>query len=115
MAPRRKVAECGTDSGYYRHTRTLGEKACEACFTAHQEANRKRDRSKRARKKRCKCGRRIQSVNYSVCRSCRADAKRAGMVAADITWVKTSTGVWRAVSVFDPEPDAAPPRKAVGA
>ena len=36
--PRRKVAECGTDNGYKRHWRTLGEPACEACKQAHREA-----------------------------------------------------------------------------
>lgn len=39
--PRRKkraVAECGTDSGYYRHNRTIGEPACDPCKAAHTKA-----------------------------------------------------------------------------
>jgi hypothetical protein len=35
-APRRQAAECGTDGGYYRHRRTLGEEACDACKLAHR-------------------------------------------------------------------------------
>lgn len=31
-------ARCGTDGGYYRHTRTLGEPACVACRGAHARA-----------------------------------------------------------------------------
>jgi hypothetical protein len=32
-------ATCGTDAGYYRHRRTLGEAACEACREAHSIAS----------------------------------------------------------------------------
>ena len=39
---RRRVAECGTDGGYYRHRRTLGEDACEACKLAHRVAESER-------------------------------------------------------------------------
>lgn len=47
--PRKPVnaAMCGTDGGYYRHVRTLGEPACVACLAAH--AAYEHDRSKRAR------------------------------------------------------------------
>lgn len=40
-------AECGTDGGYYRHRRTLKEKPCNACKTAHSQAE--RDRAVRRR------------------------------------------------------------------
>lgn len=33
-----RPAKCGTDSGYYRHVRTLKEPACDACLTAHAAA-----------------------------------------------------------------------------
>jgi hypothetical protein len=36
QVPKRPVAECGTDGGYYRHRRTLGEEACDACKLAHR-------------------------------------------------------------------------------
>lgn len=40
-------AACGTDGGYYRHTRTLKEPACHECRAAHatQEARRKLNRA----------------------------------------------------------------------
>ncbi len=41
--------ECGTDSGYYRHRRTLAEPACEDCLRAHRQAE--RDRARRAKLK----------------------------------------------------------------
>lgn len=34
--PKRGRAECGTDSGYYRHRKTLKEPACDACKLAHR-------------------------------------------------------------------------------
>ena len=46
-AGRRKVAICGTDSGYHRHLRRLKEPACEACKIAHSEAE--KGRAARAR------------------------------------------------------------------
>lgn len=36
---RRDIAACGTDAGYYRHLRSLQEPACQACKTAHSQAN----------------------------------------------------------------------------
>lgn len=36
--PHRKAAECGTDSGYYRHRRALHEPACDDCKAAHRAA-----------------------------------------------------------------------------
>jgi hypothetical protein len=41
-AGRRKVAVCGTDSGYHKHLRRLKEPACEPCRIAHAEAERAR-------------------------------------------------------------------------
>jgi WhiB family transcriptional regulator, redox-sensing transcriptional regulator len=38
---RKATAECGTDSGYYRHHR-YGEPACDACTTAHAHKERLR-------------------------------------------------------------------------
>ena len=35
-------ATCGTDAGYYRHTRRLNEPACDPCRVAHREAERRR-------------------------------------------------------------------------
>lgn len=35
---RRGRAPCGTDGGYYRHTRTIREEACVACRMAHAAA-----------------------------------------------------------------------------
>ncbi len=35
---RRPVAECGTDSGYYRHKRIEKKDACPACKAAHTAA-----------------------------------------------------------------------------
>ena len=32
---RRRVAECGTESGYQRHRRTLRDTPCDACKEAH--------------------------------------------------------------------------------
>lgn len=32
---KRGPAKCGTNSGYYRHVRTLNEDACDACKDAH--------------------------------------------------------------------------------
>jgi hypothetical protein len=46
-AGRRKVAICGTDSGYHKHLRRLKEPACDPCRIAHAEAE--KDRAKRAR------------------------------------------------------------------
>jgi hypothetical protein len=45
----RRVAECGTDAGYYRHRRTLNEPACPACLDAHNAAARMRAATKSAR------------------------------------------------------------------
>lgn len=44
---KRGRAKCGTDSGYYRHRRTLGEDACTACKAAHREAENDRVRRRR--------------------------------------------------------------------
>ena len=38
----RGAAQCGTDSGYYRHRRTLHEPACDACRMAHAAAEKQR-------------------------------------------------------------------------
>jgi hypothetical protein len=35
---RRRVARCGTDSGYYRHLRRTKTKPCAACKSAHSQA-----------------------------------------------------------------------------
>ena len=44
----RGAAQCGTDSGYYRHRRTLHEPACDACRMAHAAAEkRRRNRTRR--------------------------------------------------------------------
>jgi hypothetical protein len=43
----RKVALCGTPSGYYRHRRTLAEPACEDCLRAHRQAERDRARRRK--------------------------------------------------------------------
>ena len=40
---RKYPAPCGSDSGYYRHTRTLREKACDDCRAAHSAAQRARE------------------------------------------------------------------------
>lgn len=47
--PRRKVALCGTDGGYYRHRRTLKEPACDACKLAHRVSEALRQQEARAR------------------------------------------------------------------
>ncbi|MCY4668978.1 MAG: WhiB family transcriptional regulator [Rhodococcus sp.] len=50
---RQAEAQCGTDSGYYRHRRTVnpatGErgKPCDACKSAHTKAQRDRDVARR--------------------------------------------------------------------
>lgn len=36
----RRPAECGTDSGYYRHRRQLKDEPCDDCRRAHAEATR---------------------------------------------------------------------------
>lgn len=41
-------ARCGTDSGYYRHRRTLGEPACDDCTAVHRDATRARDQRRRS-------------------------------------------------------------------
>jgi WhiB family redox-sensing transcriptional regulator len=33
----RLAAECGTDSGYYRHIRFLDQPACDKCIQAHRD------------------------------------------------------------------------------
>lgn len=38
----RPTARCGTDSGYYRHLRTLHNTPCQACTDAHTTAARRR-------------------------------------------------------------------------
>lgn len=38
VVPRKRIALCGTDGGYFRHRRTLKEDACEACKLAHRVA-----------------------------------------------------------------------------
>ena len=43
---RRLVAECGTDSGYFRHLRA-GAKPCPSCKAAHSDAEKQRRRAKR--------------------------------------------------------------------
>lgn len=40
-------AECGTDSGYYRHNRN-GEKACEPCLKARRDAEHQRYMKRKA-------------------------------------------------------------------
>jgi hypothetical protein len=42
---RQSLARCGTDAGYYRHLRTLGEPACGACKEAHAAYTRLRKAS----------------------------------------------------------------------
>jgi hypothetical protein len=44
---RRRVAECGTESGYANHRRIKKEPACQACKLAH--AAYERDRTRRAK------------------------------------------------------------------
>lgn len=39
---RRRVAECGTEGGYYRHLRRSGTPACDACKLAHRVGERVR-------------------------------------------------------------------------
>ena len=46
---KRKIAECGTPSGYYRHRRTPGEPACDACKMAHRVAEQIRVEKQRKR------------------------------------------------------------------
>lgn len=46
--PRSIVAECGTDGGYYRHRRTVGEAACADCKRAHRDYERERARRAKA-------------------------------------------------------------------
>jgi hypothetical protein len=36
-------AKCGTDAGYYRHRKVLGEPACEDCKAAHNDATKRRN------------------------------------------------------------------------
>jgi hypothetical protein len=47
-AHRTRPAVCGTDSGYYRHLRTLLEPACPDCLEAHRTVSRTRARARRA-------------------------------------------------------------------
>lgn len=44
----RKIAQCGTPTGYYRHRRTLSEPACDACKLAHNLAEAERVARKKA-------------------------------------------------------------------
>ena len=39
---RRKIADHGTDAGWYRHKRTTRDKPCEPCVEAHKAAGRNR-------------------------------------------------------------------------
>lgn len=48
VEPWPRVAQCGTDGGYYRHRRTLGETACRPCRDAHAAAERDRAGRRRA-------------------------------------------------------------------
>ena len=45
------IAKCGTDGGYYRHIRTLREKACDDCLEGHRVADRERAANNRLRKR----------------------------------------------------------------
>lgn len=47
----RRVARCGTPSGYYRHRRTLNEPACDACRAAHRVAEALRVQRRQAKAK----------------------------------------------------------------
>lgn len=42
-------ARCGTDAGYYRHRKVLGEPACDSCKAAHSEVTAARARKRRLR------------------------------------------------------------------
>lgn len=46
---RRRVAICGTDSGYYRHLRKFNEPACVDCLDAHRLARQEREIRRRKR------------------------------------------------------------------
>lgn len=50
------VAKCGTDSGYYRHRRTLGEPACDDCKHAHSQAETLRIKRRQVRRENAKRG-----------------------------------------------------------
>lgn len=56
---RAPVAECGTDSGYYRHRRTLGEDACDECKHAHTKAETLRLKRRRVSREERKKGLRL--------------------------------------------------------
>lgn len=72
----RRPAECGTDSGYYQHTRKWQEEACDACKQAHAIAERLRLRKQPPEPVFCDCGRRMLNPSYESCAACRRTAAR---------------------------------------
>lgn len=68
-------AKCGTDSGYYRHRRTLKEEPCDACKAAHAAAIRPVGAKRWSP---AKCGtdsgyfRHLRTLKNEPCDACRA-------------------------------------------
>lgn len=67
-----KAAQCGTDSGYYRHRRHTHTEPCDPCKEAHRVAQRRYKRGSRAPEPvRCECGRKIRAAGETTCSPCR--------------------------------------------
>lgn len=105
----RPPAKCGTDSGYYRHMRTLKEPPCDACAEAHRVKHRDRERPS---SRKCQCGRWFRTEKYDKCQYCRPpNAQPKGLDPAEIVWERGRHGIWRCVSVLEPsEPAGWAPR-----
>lgn len=100
MTARKKRAECGTDSGYYRHIRTLKQPPCEPCAEAHRAKSRNRDRTS---SRKCQCGRWFRTERYDKCLECRGpEAQPKALDPAEIVWEKDRHGIWRHVDVYEP-------------
>jgi hypothetical protein len=103
LAAGKRIAEHGTDSGYYRHQRHK-EPACEPCLAAHREANRKYGRAPvtkpaapRTPPNTCSdCGKPAWGQQCRSCAMVRRNAReREEELAFTGRWVKRG-GVWRA-------------------
>jgi hypothetical protein len=68
-----RTAQCGTDSGYYRHRRKLNEEPCDACKAAH--AARWRE-NKQDPLPQCPCGTRLRIRDATYCSRCRRNDER---------------------------------------
>lgn len=95
----RPPAECGTDSGYYRHLRTTNTPACDPCLAAHADATARTKATTLPKKIPCiSCG---SPTSKGRCVSCAAKERErnrptpADDIAFHGQW-RNVRGIWRA-------------------